>query len=160
MKTKNFLKRMVALIMSLTVCIALPETEVFAGDSEAIYYIDEESTETITINLDELLTESEEVNLNSRAGTSLPASGLIYINMGKLAAYQEVTIKVTWTPTTYSLYMGVRKSTSSSVSLKKKTGGSATLTARVSSSGTYYLALYNASTTKDLTITKCTYSKS
>ena len=80
-------------------------------------------------------------------------------DIGTLSAGQSVVINVVWTPGTSPIHIGLVKSTSSTGNLVSLTGGSKSITATVSSAGTYYLMIANPSSTTNLTISTLSYAK-
>lgn len=157
-KTSN-LSKVIALALSLIMAFSMSASAFAAEVADITYSQATDNCEVITIDLDEILAETDVENLNARASISLGASKAKLFNIGTLSADQTVTITVKWTPSNYNLHIGLVKSTSSSGNLAVVSGGSATINATVSSAGTYYLMIANPSTTQDLTISTLTYAK-
>ena len=158
MRKTNNLTKLLALVLSLVMMCSMSVSAFAAEVTDVEYTQDGENSEVITIDLDEVLANAEEINLNGRTVVTLAASTLAKTNIGTLSAGQSVTIKVTWSSTSLPLHVGLMKTTASSGNLVSVTGGSATITATVNSAGTYYLVVANPSTTTAL-IVNVTYTK-
>lgn len=158
MRKTNNLTKLLALVLSLVMMCSMSVSAFAAEVADVEYTQDGENCEVITIDLDEVLANAEEVNLNGRTVLTLAASTLGKTNIGTLSAGQSVTINVTWSSTSLPLHVGLMKTTASSGNLVSVTGGSASITATVNSAGTYYLVVANPSTTTAL-IVNVTYSK-
>lgn len=153
MRKTNNLTKLLALVLSLVVMCSMSVSAFAAEVADVEYAQDGENCEVITINLDEILTETDIENLNARGSITLEASQAKLYNVGTLSAGQSVVIIVEWEQGTYPLHIGLVKSTSSTGNLVSITGGSKTFTATVSTAGTYYLMIANPSTSQKLTIT-------
>lgn len=158
MRKTNNLTKLLALVLSLVMMCSMSVSAFAAEVPDVEYNQDSENCEVITIDLDEVLANAEEINMNGRTVLTLAASTLAKTNIGTLSAGQSVTINVTWSSTSLPLHVGLMKTTASSGNLLSVTGGSASITATVNSAGTYYLVVANPSTTTAL-IVNVTYSK-
>lgn len=159
MRKTSSLSKLIALALSLIMACSMSVSAFAAEVPDTVYSQNTENCEVITIDLDEILAETDVENLNARASITLDASKAKLYNIGTLSANQTVTIKVVWTPSNYDLHIGLVKSTSSGGNLAVVSGGSATINATVSSAGTYYLMIANPSTTQNLTISTLSYAK-
>lgn len=158
MRKTNNLTRLLALVLSLVMMCSM-SVGAFAAEVEDVEYTqDGENCEVVTIDLEEVLANAEEVNPNARSFTLEHSTYKMY-NIGTLSAGQSVAITVTWTPGTSPIHIGLVKSSSSTGNLLSLTGGSRSFTATVSSAGTYYLMIANPSTSVDLSIQYLGYSK-
>lgn len=158
MKKTNTLTKLLALVLSLVMMCSMSVSAFAAEVADVEYEQNGENCEVITIDLDEVLANAEDINLNGRTIVPLPTSTLAKTNIGALSAGQSVIINVTWNSKTLPLHIGLMKTTASSGNLLSVTGGSASITATVNSAGTYYLVVANPSTSYDL-VANVTYIK-
>lgn len=158
MRKTNKLTKLLALVLSLVMMCSMSVSAFAAEVANVEYAQDGADCEIITIDLDDILSNAEEVNPYSRATYSLPKSSFTRINVGTLSAGQSVVINVSWTPTNLPLEVGLVKSTDSTVTLLSLTGGAARITATAKVAGSYYIMLANPSTTTALNI-NMTYTK-
>ena len=163
MKTRK-INLIIAFVMSIVMVFSMSLTEVSAENvvGEEYYCLEEETEETIIINLDEMEfdSDSEASYATASLNAKLAPKSVVSVSLGKLTTYQKITITVKWTSSSYPIYMGIYNSSSSTASLKKQTGGSGTFSATMLASGYYSVAIYNPSETKSITITSLTYEKS
>lgn len=158
MRKTSKLRKLFALALCLVMACSMSIGAFAAEISDVEYTQKSGNCEVVTIDLDDVLAIAEEFNPNARS-ISLPASTYKMYDIGTLSAGQSVVINVVWTPGTSPIHIGLVKSTSSTGNLVSLTGGSKSITANVSSAGTYYLMIANPSSTTNLTISTLSYAK-
>ena len=159
MRITKSLRKFFALALCMIMACSLSVGAFAAEVSATEYSQNGTSNEVVTINLDEVLSETDIENLNSRGNIILDASKAKLYNVGSLRAGQTVNINVVWGPSNYELHIGLVKSSSSTGNLAVVRGGSASINATVPTAGTYYLMIANPSTTQALTVSHLSYAK-